>query len=60
VSEEAVFHLLRAAGRADLCIMARAHLWDPYWTHHSTQALGHSLPWPDPCAVLDGYTSRFS
>jgi anthraniloyl-CoA monooxygenase len=49
-----------AAGRADLCVMARAHLWDPYWTHHAAQALGHSLPWPDPYAVLDAYAPRFS
>ena len=24
-----------AAGRADLCCLARAHLWDPYWTRHA-------------------------
>ena len=24
-----------AAGRADLCVMARAHLWDPYWTRRT-------------------------
>ena len=24
-----------AAGRADLCLLARAHLWDPYWTRHA-------------------------
>lgn len=25
-----------AAGRADLCALARAHLYDPYWTRHAT------------------------
>ncbi len=49
-----------AAGRADLCVMARAHLWDPYWTHHAAGALDYPLPWPNPYAVLDGYTPRFS
>ena len=29
-----------AAGRADLVLMARAHLWDPYWTRHAAYALG--------------------
>ena len=24
-----------AAGRADLCLLARAHLCDPYWTRHA-------------------------
>jgi anthraniloyl-CoA monooxygenase len=49
-----------AAGRADLCVMARAHLWDPYWTHHAAHALGYPMPWTNPYAVLDGYTPRFS
>src|SRR5438876_3194498 len=26
-----------AAGRADLCVLARAHLWDPYWTRRSEE-----------------------
>lgn len=48
-----------AAGRADLCALARMHLWDPYWTRHAAHALGWKLPWPDPYSVLDGYTPRF-
>ncbi len=48
-----------AAGRADLCVLARAHLWDPYWTHHAAQALRHPLPWSSPYHVLDGYVPRF-
>jgi anthraniloyl-CoA monooxygenase len=36
-----------AAGRADLCVLARAHLWDPYWTRHAAYAQGVDLPWPD-------------
>ena len=47
-----------AAGRADLVVMARAHLWNPYWTRHAAQALGHELPWPEPYAVLNQYTPR--
>lgn len=48
-----------AAGRADLCAMARAHLWDPYWTRNAAQKMGYPLPWPKPYSVLDGYTPRF-
>jgi anthraniloyl-CoA monooxygenase len=29
-----------AAGRADLCALARPHLADPYWTLHAAAALG--------------------
>ena len=48
-----------AAGRADLCLMARAHLWDPYWTRHAAHALGYPLPWPPQYESLDNYTPRF-
>jgi anthraniloyl-CoA monooxygenase len=48
-----------AAGRADLCLLARAHLWDPYWTRHAAFELGHALRWPDPYATLDRYRPRF-
>lgn len=49
-----------AAGRADLCLLARAHLWDPYWTRHAAHALGYPLPWPSQYETLNGYTPRFS
>jgi anthraniloyl-CoA monooxygenase len=49
-----------AAGRADLCLLARAHLWDPYWTRHAAHALGHELRWPDAYATLDRYRPRFT
>jgi anthraniloyl-CoA monooxygenase len=48
-----------AAGRADLCALARAHLWDPYWTRNAAWRLGWDLPWPDPYSTLDRYTPRF-
>jgi anthraniloyl-CoA monooxygenase len=36
-----------AAGRADLCALARPHLADPYWTLHAAAQLGYStMPWP--------------
>ena len=48
-----------AAGRADLCALARAHLWDPYWTRNAAHKQGFSLPWPDPYSTLDRYRPRF-
>src|SRR5216117_2435704 len=47
-----------AAGRADLCVLARAHLWDPYWTRHAAYEQGYPLPWPDPYATLNTYKPR--
>jgi anthraniloyl-CoA monooxygenase len=48
-----------AAGRADLCVLARAHLWDPYWTRHAAYELGYPLSWPPPYSTLDRYRPRF-
>jgi anthraniloyl-CoA monooxygenase len=36
-----------AAGRADLCALARPHLWDPFWTLRAAAALGYEdQHWP--------------
>ncbi len=48
-----------AAGRADLCALARAHLWDPYWTRHAAFEQGHTLTWPGQYATLNRYRPRF-
>ena len=35
------------AGRADLCVLARPHLRDPYWTLHAAQAQEYDeMRWP--------------
>lgn len=47
-----------AAGRADLCAIARAHLWDPYFTRHAAYESGHEMPWPNPYGPLDKFTPR--
>ena len=39
------------AGRADLCALARAHLYDPQWTLHAAadqEYAGPGIEWPDP------------
>ncbi|MGH2569791.1 MAG: bifunctional salicylyl-CoA 5-hydroxylase/oxidoreductase [bacterium] len=48
-----------AAGRADLCALARAHLWDPYWIRHAAHEQGWKMRWPDPYSTLEKYTPRF-
>jgi anthraniloyl-CoA monooxygenase len=42
------------AGRADLCALGRAHLYDPQWTLHAAAEQEYSGPgvsWPDPFAA---------
>jgi anthraniloyl-CoA monooxygenase len=47
-----------AAGRADLCVLARAHLYDPYWTRHAAYEQGYELPWPDQYLPVKSFTPR--
>jgi anthraniloyl-CoA monooxygenase len=45
------------AGRADLCLLARPHLVDPYWTLNAAIDQGYTdLPWPPQ--YLSGRTAR--
>lgn len=42
---------LLLAGRADLCALARPHLYDPHWTLHAAAGQGYAgqgAPWPLP------------
>jgi anthraniloyl-CoA monooxygenase len=59
ISSFADVNSILAAGRADLCVLARAHLFDPYWTRHAAAELAHALPWPDPYKTLERYNFRF-
>ncbi|MGH7629992.1 MAG: bifunctional salicylyl-CoA 5-hydroxylase/oxidoreductase, partial [Gemmatimonadales bacterium] len=58
ISSPADVNTILAAGRADLVVLARAHLWDPYWTRHAAADLGYALPWPPMYATLNRYTPR--
>jgi anthraniloyl-CoA monooxygenase len=60
ISSYADVNTILAAGRADLCLLARAHLWDPYWTRHAARELGYALPWPDPYESMNDYKPRFT
>jgi anthraniloyl-CoA monooxygenase len=42
-------NMVIAAGRADLCAVARPHLADPAWTLHEAAKIGHAeIAWPLP------------
>jgi anthraniloyl-CoA monooxygenase len=42
-------NMVIAAGRADLCAVARPHLADPAWTLHEAAKIGHAdIGWPLP------------
>jgi anthraniloyl-CoA monooxygenase len=58
VSSYADVNSIIAAGRADLCVLARAHLWDPYWTRHAAREQGVELPWPDQYVSVTTFTAR--
>jgi anthraniloyl-CoA monooxygenase len=50
-------HNVLVAGRADLCVMARPHLVDPYWTLNAAIDLGHT-DHPFPKQYLSGLAAR--
>jgi anthraniloyl-CoA monooxygenase len=52
ISSYADVNSILAAGRADLCALARAHLWDPYWTRHAAYEQGFPMAWPKPYEVV--------
>ena len=58
ISTYADVNSILSAGRADLCLLARAHLYDPYWTRHAATAQNYSLPWPNPYVSIQDYQPR--
>jgi anthraniloyl-CoA monooxygenase len=47
ITEAAQVNAIIAAGRADLCALARPHLTDPYWTLRAAAELGYKPQhWP--------------
>jgi anthraniloyl-CoA monooxygenase len=58
ISSPADVNTILTAGRADLVVLARAHLWDPYWTRHAAAELGYSMRWPPEYETLNRYTPR--
>lgn len=60
ISSWADCNTILAAGRADLCVLARGHLYDPYWTRHAAFEQGHALPWPPQYGSARSFTPRES
>ena len=58
ISSAADVNTILAAGRADLVVLARAHLWDPYWTRHAAADLGYPMRWPSEYESLNRYKPR--
>ena len=48
-----------AGGRADICVIARMHLFDPYWTRHAANELDYPLEMPDQYKSVEVYTPRW-
>jgi anthraniloyl-CoA monooxygenase len=52
ITEADQVNAIIAAGRADLCALARPHLTDPYWTLHAAVELGYrDQYWPPQYAT---------
>jgi anthraniloyl-CoA monooxygenase len=52
ITEADQVNAIIAAGRADLCALARPHLTDPYWTLHAAVELGYKDQyWPPQYAT---------
>jgi len=58
ITSHADVNSIIAAGRADLCVLARAHLYDPYWTLHAAWEQGWELPLPNQYVSLKNFTPR--
>ncbi len=55
ISEADHANSIIAAGRADLCAIARPHLADPSWTLHEAARIGvKSIAWPKPYLSAKG------
>jgi 2,4-dienoyl-CoA reductase-like NADH-dependent reductase (Old Yellow Enzyme family) len=46
ITEPAQADAILRAGQADVVLLGRAMLRDPYWPLHAAQALGAAVPWP--------------
>lgn len=47
-----------AAGRADLCLLAKGHLRHPYFTREAAVAQGFDLPWPKSYRGAEEFSLR--
>lgn len=63
ISSYADVNSILVTGRADLCSITQAHLYNPYWTQHAALKQYVMLPTPNPYNVLsiphDEYMPRY-
>jgi anthraniloyl-CoA monooxygenase len=59
ISSYADVNSIVAAGRADLAVLARAHLYDPYFTRHAAAEQLFEIDWPDQYKSVSRYVPRF-
>ena len=55
ISSFADVNSILSAGRADLCLVGRAQLFDPYWVRHAAYEQGIQIPWPKSYAIVGGH-----
>ncbi|MCC2095630.1 MAG: hypothetical protein KDJ29_01990 [Hyphomicrobiales bacterium] len=53
-------NMIIGSGRADLCVMARGAMNDPYFPHHAAHEQGYRFPWPQPYDRADETVIRSS
>ncbi len=58
ISSYADVNSILVSGRADLCALARAHLFDPYWTRHAAVEQNYPLAWPNQYGAVAQYRPR--
>jgi anthraniloyl-CoA monooxygenase len=58
VSSWSDVNAILAAGRADLCVLARGHLYDPYWSRHAAYEQGFEVEWPIQYRPARTFTPR--
>jgi anthraniloyl-CoA monooxygenase len=51
---------ISASGRGDICVIARMHLFDPYWTRHAANELGYDMEMPNQYKSVQRYTPRWT
>jgi anthraniloyl-CoA monooxygenase len=58
ISSYGDINAILAAGRADLCLLAKGYLRQPYFAHDAAAAQGYDLPWPKSYAQAKDFTLR--
>ncbi|MEM9490256.1 MAG: bifunctional salicylyl-CoA 5-hydroxylase/oxidoreductase, partial [Myxococcota bacterium] len=58
IASHADINSVLAAGRADLCGLTRALLFDPHFCRRAALEQGVAWPWPKPYGAAEGFAPR--